>query len=186
MRITAVLAACALLLFVSGARRPPKRAAAPKVATALVPAAPTGGYMIAPFPVPGDTSRASAERLKTMNVPRQGVTTIAPLPPPVGLPMPGMTIPAAPLQIDGFPEVLLRVPPHYPDAARDAGIQGTVSVGAHVREDGTVDTVVVIRSVAGLDSVAMECVKQWRFRPASMLGRPVPAWVGIPVRFTLH
>src|SRR5258708_7195510 len=34
-----------------------------------------GHTTIAPFPVPGDTSRASAERMKLMNVPRQGQTT---------------------------------------------------------------------------------------------------------------
>ena len=35
---------------------------------------------IAPFPIPGDTSRAASERAKVMNMPRAGFTLTAPLP----------------------------------------------------------------------------------------------------------
>ena len=36
---------------------------------------------IAPFPIPGDTSRAARERAKRLNTPREGVTALDPLPP---------------------------------------------------------------------------------------------------------
>jgi protein TonB len=85
-----------------------------------------------------------------------------------------------------LPERSLTVPPTYPEAARDAGIQGTVKVRAHVRADGTVDAIAVVHSIPGLDEAAMQCVKQWRFKPASFQGKPVAVWVGVPVRFTLH
>ena len=141
---------------------------------------------IAPFPMPGDTSHASAERMKLMNVPKSGITTIAPMPPPgtgAGS-WSGGVIP--PQQMEMVPEATRSVPPFYPDAARNAGIQGTVLVGARVGVDGGVDSVRVIRSVAGLDSTAMASVRKWHFNPASLHGKPIPAWVAIPVRFTLH
>jgi protein TonB len=164
--------------------KPKPRTVAPKPP----PAEATHGHTtIAPFPVPGDTSRAATDRRKTMNVPKQGVTTIVPLPVPPGAMWDpyamGVTLPQ---QVDVFPEAMLTVPPIYPDAARDAGIQGTVRVGAHVRTDGTVDSVHIIHSIAGLDSAAIASVKAWRFKPASYQGKPVAVWVGIPVKFTLH
>ena len=171
-------------------RKPGSKRSAPRTSP-WPQAQPTGGHTtIAPFPVPGDTSRAAAERMKTMNLPKEGITTIAPLPPPSAAPgmlvdprLPGYVPPD---RVDVLPEATLRVPPSYPDAAREAGIQGQVFVQAHVRRDGTVDSVRVIRSVPGLDSAAMECVKQWRFKPASYQGEPIPVWVGVPIRFTLH
>jgi ribosomal protein L39E len=29
-------------------------------------------------------------------------------------------------------------------------------------------------------------VRRLRFKPASRQGKPVPVWVGVPVRFTIH
>lgn len=50
-------------------------------------AVPYGGRVtIAPFPVPGDTSPGAAARMKWLNTPQLGVTTIAPMPPPAGVP----------------------------------------------------------------------------------------------------
>jgi len=165
--------------------KPKPRAVAPKSPTTE---AANGHTTIAPFPVPGDTSRAATARWKTLNLPKAGVTTIAPLPVPPGAGwasyLQGSLIP--PQRVDVYPEQTFTVPPSYPDAARDAGLQGTVRVAAHVRTDGTVDSTVVYHSIAGLDSVAVACVKQWRFQPASYQGKPVAVWVGIPVTFTLH
>jgi protein TonB len=165
--------------------KPRPRAVAPK---SPATEAANGHTTIAPFPVPGDTSRAATERWKTLNLPKEGVTTIAPLPIPPGAGwapyLQGSLIP--PQRVDVFPERTFTVPPSYPDAAREAGLHGVVRVAAHVRTDGSVDSTVVIHSIAGLDSVAVACVKQMRFKPASYQGKPVAVWVGVPVTFTLH
>jgi protein TonB len=92
----------------------------------------------------------------------------------------------APQQVDQFPEATNQVPPEYPPAARDAGLQGIVLVGVHVSRTGLVDSVRVIRSIPGLDSAAVAAVSQWRFKPARYRGNPVAVWTSIPVRFTLH
>lgn len=133
---------------------------------------------IAPFPVPGDTSRAASERAKMMNVPRFGETLLGP--PPRG----SMIMPIDPM--DTAPEQLTPIVPVYPKAARDAGIQGTVMVMARVMADGTVGETRVVKSIPGLDEAAVLAVKRLRFKPASYRGNPVAVWVGVPVRFTLH
>jgi protein TonB len=75
---------------------------------------------------------------------------------------------------------------HHKIAARDAGIQGTVMVMARVLADGTVGETSVMKSTPALDDAAIQAVKRMRFKPASLQGRPVASWVGVPVRFTLH
>jgi periplasmic protein TonB len=88
--------------------------------------------------------------------------------------------------VDELPVALTRVPPKYPDAARAAGTQGTVQLQAFVKTDGSVGDVKVTVSVPGLDEAAMACVRQWTFKPAQADGKAVEAWVGVPVKFTIH
>jgi protein TonB len=152
---------------------------------------------IAPFPMPGDTSRAAIARAKLMNVPREGVTALEPLPPSPGtqfngswwkglfVPNQGGSI-TPPEHVDVLPEQLMAPAPVYPKAAIDAGIQGIVPVMARVLADGTVGETHVMRSIPALDDAAVQAVKRMRFKPASYQGKPVAAWVGVPVRFTIH
>jgi len=88
--------------------------------------------------------------------------------------------------VDELPVSITRVPPSYPDAARAAGTQGTVQLQALVKTDGTVGDVRVSVSVPGLDEAAKACVRQWTFNPGMAGGKPVEAWVGIPVKFSMH
>ena len=86
----------------------------------------------------------------------------------------------------GFPALLRQVQPIYSDAARKAGIQGTVTLEAVVQPDGTVDRVRVVRSldaVHGLDDNAIAAAKKWLYRPASRDGRPVPVIVTIELAY---
>ena len=177
--------------------RSPRSTGGPLIVSAHEPApgSPAIGHTtIAPFPVPADTSRETAERVKTMNLPRAGMTTIAPMPPPgtasgeTGFrPDPGQLPESQPPgRVDLLPEVTLRFPPEYPEAALRAGIQGTVSVMALVLADGTVGETRVVKSIPALDAAAVAAVKQFRFTPAAAAGKPVAVWTGIPVKFTLH
>ena len=139
---------------------------------------------IAPFPIPGDTSRTAGERAKTMNVPREGVTALAPLG-TVGWKQSGSMFYWDPGGLTP-PEKISEPVPVYPRAARDAGIQGTVSVLARVRVDGTVGETRILKSIPALDTAAVQSVKRLRLKPALYAGRPVAVWVGVPVEFTLH
>ena len=90
------------------------------------------------------------------------------------------------IPLDSVPEIRHRVPPGYPDAARDAGIQGQVQIMARLDRSGRVTETTVVHSVPGLDEAAVRAVEQWQFRPALLRGRPAAVWVTIPVNFRLH
>jgi len=86
------------------------------------------------------------------------------------------------------PRVIHQVQPNYTKEARDKKIQGTVVVGCVVLPDGSVGTVTVLRSLDaafGLDEEAIKAVKQWRFEPGTLDGKPVPVRVTIMVPFTV-
>jgi TonB family protein len=88
--------------------------------------------------------------------------------------------------VEELPQAVLKVPASYPAEARRAGIQGTVMVQALVMEDGTVLDTKILKSIPILDDAAADCVRQWRFKPALAKGKPVPVWVAVPIKFTLH
>jgi len=57
-----------------------------------------------------------------------------------------------------------------------------VTVGA----DGVLRDIQVVRGLdAGLDNKAIDCVKTWRFRPATVKGEPVAAVILVEVPFRL-
>ncbi len=87
---------------------------------------------------------------------------------------------------DRLPEAIERVPPTYPDAAREKGVDGVVQIGALVDSTGSVIETRIERSVPMLDQVAVAAVERWRFRPAEWHGSPIPAWTQVPVKFNLH
>lgn len=88
--------------------------------------------------------------------------------------------------VEELPEAVTKVTPVYPDAARKAGVEGTVMVQALVLEDGTVGDCRIVGSIPMLDEAAVAAVRQWRFKPALNKGNPVAVWVAVPVKFKLH
>jgi protein TonB len=87
-----------------------------------------------------------------------------------------------------MPVIVREVKPEYTSEARKARIQGTVTLDVVVVEDGTVGEVKVTRSLDeeyGLDEQAVKAVKQWRFKPGTRDGKPVPVRVSVEMTFTL-
>ena len=87
------------------------------------------------------------------------------------------------------PDVLFEKKPEYTSEAMRAKVQGTVEVEAVVNDDGTVGQVRIVRSLDdrfGLDQKAIEAVRNWRFRPGTRFGKPVPVLVLIELTFTLR
>jgi TonB family protein len=77
----------------------------------------------------------------------------------------------------------------YPQAAKDARIQGTVGLAVLVNADGTVGRVRVRRSLDtkyGLDDAAASAVARWRFEPGRRQGKPIPVEVSLEFTFTLR
>ena len=88
--------------------------------------------------------------------------------------------------VEELPEAVTRIPPQYPDLAREAGVDGTVQVQALVGKDGKVRDVRVTKSIPMLDDAAKNAVRQWVFKPALSNNKPVAVWVAVPVKFSLH
>jgi TonB family protein len=109
-------------------------------------------------------------------------------PPPTNVPPGEAKLPAFGeyVYVQELPEAVTKVPPQYPDAAREHHIEGQVLVQALVGQDGLVKDARVVKSIPGLDEAAVAAVRQWRFIPASSEGRPVAVWVAVPVKFSLH
>lgn len=87
------------------------------------------------------------------------------------------------------PRVIKAAKPGYPAGAKRAKIQGTVTMEAVVKPDGTVGEVRVARSldkVFGLDDEAVKTVKKWLFTPGKREGVAVPVLVDVDMTFTLR
>jgi protein TonB len=77
--------------------------------------------------------------------------------------------------------------PPYPPLARKRGYEGTTVLSLYVREDGTVGEIVVTKTSGHsiLDRAASKTAQNWLFEPASRMGRTIPLWVDVPVRFMI-
>jgi protein TonB len=89
------------------------------------------------------------------------------------------------------PVLIKEVKPNYTGDAMRAKLQGIVEMEAVVLADGTVDPnrIKITRSLDstfGLDAQAVIAVKQWRFRPGTYKGQPVPVLVNVELTFTLR
>jgi protein TonB len=79
--------------------------------------------------------------------------------------------------------------PAYPEEARSAGQQGTVTLSVQVTAQGSVGAVRITRSSGFplLDERARSTVAdRWAFKPAKAGGVPIASEVIIPIRFTLN
>jgi len=96
--------------------------------------------------------------------------------------------PLEPMAVTGdvhAPEKITEVPSAYPEAARLARTEGKVILEAVIDTNGDVADLKVLRSVPGLDQAAMDAVCCWKYRPATMGGKPVPAYFTVVVDYRL-
>jgi protein TonB len=85
------------------------------------------------------------------------------------------------------PEVLARVEPVYTEPARRARIQGVVIVETVIDTQGRVTDARVLKSLPmGLSESAVDAVRQWRFKPATLDGRAVSVYFTLTVKFELQ
>ena len=77
------------------------------------------------------------------------------------------------------------VPPVYPPAAREAGVQGLVVLEATIDPTGEVGNIEVLRSVPELEEAAIAAVEQWRYEPTLVDGAPVSVLMTVTINFLL-
>jgi TonB family protein len=78
------------------------------------------------------------------------------------------------------------VKPVYPDIARQAGIEGIVSMRVVINKDGGVDNVEVLSGEQALRQSALNAVRQWRYKPLVLNGNPVPVVTEINLKFQIQ
>jgi protein TonB len=111
-----------------------------------------------------------------------GRTSNAPAPPP-SAPAAASVVSAKPTR---DPKLISSTRLVYPAAARQANIQGTVSVSANIDENGNVVSVKALSGPMLLRQAAVESVTQWRYSPALVDGKPTPSQVTLNVDFRLN
>jgi TonB family protein len=95
--------------------------------------------------------------------------------------LPDLTRPVS-LGVSGG-KLLHRVSPAYPIEARVLRQGGTVVLAATVMEDGRVGSVRVIDGPPLFAQSAVEAVKQWRYKPFELDGKPVKNEIAITLQF---
>jgi TonB family protein len=84
------------------------------------------------------------------------------------------------------PKLIKRVDPVYPEAARQAGIEGLVLLEATTDEKGNVAAVRVLKSIPELDQAAIDALKQWKYEPFIVEGEPKGVVFTVTIRFRLQ
>jgi TonB family protein len=82
--------------------------------------------------------------------------------------------------------LLSRVTPTYPKAAKLAKIQGVVKLGVVISKEGVPTDIRVVSSPDDdLTQSALEAVRQWRYKPVLLNGEPVEILTEVIVNYTL-
>jgi TonB family protein len=99
------------------------------------------------------------------------------------------TAPAAPLPIGGDVKparLIFSVQPSYPMLAKSQHVSGNVLVDALIDATGRVTAMNVVSGPTLLHQAAMDALKQWKYQPASLDGKPVPMHLAVTIRFRLQ
>ena len=98
--------------------------------------------------------------------------------------------PEGPIRVGGDvkpPEKIVSPSPQYTEIARKARIQGVVIVEAIIDKEGEVTNVKILKGLPmGLDNAAADAVAKWKFKPATLNGKPVAVIYNLTVNFRLQ
>jgi TonB family protein len=101
-------------------------------------------------------------------------------------------------QVAGFPQsvrvsngvmrgmIQRKINPSYPEEARRAKIEGTVTMRARINKEGKIGDLQVVSGPEGLVPSAVEAVRQWQYKPYLFMGRPVEVESELQVNFSLR
>jgi protein TonB len=92
------------------------------------------------------------------------------------------------IQVDGSvmeQRLVTKVEPAYPIQAQLPYVQGDVRLQVRVAADGTIQDANLVSGPPQLVAAAIAAVKQWKYRPTMLSGRPVPVMTTVDVQFRL-
>jgi len=94
--------------------------------------------------------------------------------------------PLGQIVIDKDAELIEKPKPVYPETARTDKVEGTVILMVSVNEQGEVTNAMVSEGVRDdLNRAARQAVQYFKFKPASVKGKPVRVQVAVPIDFKL-
>lgn len=82
--------------------------------------------------------------------------------------------------------VVTKVMPKYPPEAKKKRIQGRVTLNATISEQGDITDLTVASGPEALRRSALDAVKQWKYKPFLLNGRPVAVKTTINVIYSLQ
>jgi protein TonB len=97
--------------------------------------------------------------------------------------------PEAPLPVGGDVQsarLISKVDPSYPLLAKNQHVAGDVRIDALIDANGRVTTMKVISGPTLLHQAAMDALRQWKYQPASLDGKPVPMHLTVTLQFRMQ
>jgi protein TonB len=94
--------------------------------------------------------------------------------------------PAAPIPVGGdvkAAKLLKSVQPVYPPMARSQHVSGNVQIDALIDADGNVGAMKVLSGPALLRDAALQSLKQWKYQPAELDGKPTSMHLTVTLQF---
>jgi TonB family protein len=114
-----------------------------------------------------------------------GRTSNPPAPPP-SAPAPVSPAPVAAAKTVRDAKLISSTRLVYPTTARQSKIQGNVAVSANIDENGKVVSANALSGPLLLRQAAVDSVKQWKYSPELIDGKPAPSQVTVNVEFRLN
>jgi TonB family protein len=81
------------------------------------------------------------------------------------------------------PTIIHKIEPVYPREALSQRISGTVTLTASIAEDGSVREVKIVQGDPTLAAAAVAAVRQWRYSPCLLNGKPIAVQKKITIIF---
>jgi TonB family protein len=97
--------------------------------------------------------------------------------------------PEVPLPVGGDvkpAKLLSSVPPSYPVLAKGQHVSGDVRIDALIDPTGRVTTMKIVSGPTLLHQAAMDALRQWKYQPATLDGKPVQMHLTVTVQFRLQ
>jgi protein TonB len=97
--------------------------------------------------------------------------------------------PSAALPVGGdvkSARILNSVSPVYPTLAKNQHVEGDVRVDALIDQSGRVSAMKVVSGPVLLHQAAMDALRQWKYQPATLDGKPVAMHLTVTIQFRLQ
>jgi protein TonB len=97
--------------------------------------------------------------------------------------------PAVPVPVGGDVKpahLISSVPPSYPALARTQHVAGDVRIDALIDANGRVSAMKMVSGPSLLHQAAMDALRQWKYQPALLDGKPVAMHLTVTIQFRLQ